>query len=65
MKHFNLLSSFLNRSVIVEAGEFKVKGKLVYFKEGYREGHLPTVLTLQNECGKIILRTWSVIKTVR
>jgi len=59
----NLLDFFQNRFVIVEAeGGLTVKGLLVYFKEGFREGHLPTVLILKNQQGYSILRAWSVIK---
>jgi hypothetical protein len=58
----NLLDFFQNRYVIVEAEGLTVKGLLVYFKEGYREGHIPTVLVLKNEHEYFILRAWSMIK---
>jgi hypothetical protein len=58
----NFLDFFLNRYVIVEAEGLTVKGLLVYFKEGFREGHLPTLLILKNQQGYSILRAWSVIK---
>ena len=59
----SILEFFLNKLILVEIEEFKIKGKLVYFREGYKTGHLPTVLILKNEQGLHILRAWSVIKT--
>jgi len=62
-KSKSILELFMNKLITVQIENFEVKGLLVYFKEGFREGHLPTVLILKNKDGHSILRAWSVIKT--
>jgi len=59
----SILEFFMNKLITVQIENFEVKGLLVFYKEGFREGHLPTVLILKNQQGYSILRAWSVIKT--
>jgi len=59
----SILEFFMNKTVSVETENFQIKGKLIFYREGFKQGHLPTVLILKNEQGYSILRAWSVIKT--
>jgi hypothetical protein len=65
MKVSNPLNFFIGKTVLVEVrGECAVYGVLKCYELGYRKGHLPTVLILQNENRFTILRAWSLIKEV-
>jgi len=59
----SILEFFLNKTITVEAENLQIKGKLIFYREGFKQGHLPTVLILKNQQGYSILRVWSVIKT--
>jgi hypothetical protein len=60
----NPISCFIGKTVLVECEPgLTVEGRLIRYVLGYQEGHLPTVLIVQNEHGFIILRSWKTIKT--
>lgn len=60
----NIIGFFLGKTVAVHVeGKCVVHGKLVRYRLGYKRDHLPTVLILQNECGLVVLRAWSLIST--
>jgi len=60
----NPISYFLGKTVVIDCEPgLTVEGKLIRYVLGYQEGHLPTVLIIQNEHDCIILRSWKTIKT--
>ncbi|MEM3629381.1 MAG: hypothetical protein QXZ02_05280 [Candidatus Bathyarchaeia archaeon] len=64
-KH-HLLSSFVNRHVIVENDGFTIDGILLWFKPSRKNpGHEPFLLVLLTKHGKAIIRDFSIVKTVK
>ena len=59
----NVLNYFLHKDVVIEAENYETKGRLIRYELGNRETHKPLLLVLENAHGKVILRTWAVIKT--
>jgi len=60
----NPINFFLGKTVVIECEPgLTVEGKLIRYVLGFQQGHLPTVLIVQNEHGYIILRSWKTIKT--
>jgi len=57
-----LISPFLNSNVEIETDKFTVKGRLLGFKIGERKNHIPNILIVQTDTGKIIVRAWSLIR---
>ena len=70
MKHpftplFELVKSFLFKLVIVETEGCTVMGKLIGYSSSNREGHAPSVLILENDKNRMLLRgNWTAIKSL-
>ena len=58
---------FLGKLVIVEAyPDIEVLGKLIYFRDPLKFGHIPLILIVENiEGQRIIIRNYRTVKTLR
>ncbi|MGB9756301.1 MAG: hypothetical protein ACPLVJ_00765 [Candidatus Bathyarchaeales archaeon] len=62
-KPFNLLSLFINKSVIIQNGDIEVAGILLAFEKSSRVPfHKPFTLVLLTRDGKAIMRDWDIVK---
>ena len=57
-----LLKRFLNEHVTIVTLEGEVSGELISFQPSKKRNHIPMLLILQTNKGKVIVRAWSQIK---
>jgi len=60
---FQFVTYFLGMNIIVESFGVVIEGKLLHYRMGKKEGHIPDLLILKNNHGVHLIRNWSIIKT--
>jgi hypothetical protein len=62
----NPISFLLGKSVVVKAEGYTVKGSLIHYQTDSKNPHKPSVLILESQFGKILIRgNWTVIATYK
>jgi len=62
----NPISFLLGKTVVVEAEGYTVKGRLIHYQIDSKNPHRPSVLILETQFGKILIRgNWTVIATYK
>jgi hypothetical protein len=57
-----MISQLIGKTVEVQAEGIRVRGRFTLYCNGSRDGHVPTVLVLEDEFGRLMLmRDWNAI----